>query len=272
MNRCTTLPLAASLALTVLFTSLRVAAQSPAPVETGFINGQVTDGVRKTVYVVYVPRGYSPERQWPVILSLHGGFGDGADGFRPLFYDLPSKGPYTFPQSIIWGGGLGGALTRNPQRFPCLVVWPQMPPGNDVTPWSGPMEDLALRALEEVVETYYGDRNRVYLTGISLGGEGTWRVAADHPDLFAAAMPIAGSLCGSAAKIALKLKSMPVWTFHGDKDSLESVNCTRAQVMALLAAGSTTIHYTEYPGADHPVWDIAYNDPKVIAWLLAQKR
>jgi predicted peptidase len=260
--------------LAVLIASPPAAAQSPAPVETGFINAQVTDGVRKMVYVVYVPRDYVPDKQWPVILCLAGAFTSGADGFRPLFITLPPKGPYSFPNSLIWGGSFGGAVTRNPQRFPCLVVWPQMPRGNDLTGWSGPFEALALQALEEVVTQYNGDRNRLYLTGDSLGGLGTWMVAANHPDLFAAAMPIAGSLCGTSQEmaIAMKLKSLPLWVFCGEKDSGWPVSCTRAQVKAILAAGNTNIQYTEYPGAEHPVWDIAWNDPQVIAWLLAQKR
>jgi predicted peptidase len=222
-------------------------------------------------YIVYVPRNYTRDKQWPVILFLHGAYADAKD-FLPMFGTLPPKGPYPLPGSIVWGGSLGGAVIRNPQRFPCLVVWPQIPRGNTFGPWSGRFETLALQALDEVIANYNGDRNRLYVTGISLGGVGTWNFITDHPDRFAAAMPICG--CGDygAKKIAQAVKSLPIWVFHGDKDSLVSVNCSRALVTAVQAAGNPNLHYTEYPGVDHNCWDIAYNDPQVIEWLLAQHR
>jgi predicted peptidase len=248
MNRYTTLSLAASLALAVLFASPPVAAQSPAPLETGFINGQVTANGITMLYVVYVPEDYSPEKQWPVIMFLAGSGHGGNDGYSPVTDTL------------------GVQLWRHPQMFPCLVMFPQ-PSGDG---WSGRNEDLALQALEEVVQQYHGDRNRLYLTGLSAGGDATWRLASNHPELFAAAMPVAG--CGSAGKAALALKSMPIWVFHGDRDPLEGVSCARAMVAALQAAGNANIHYTEYPGIGHDAWDFAYRDPKVMEWLLAQKR
>src|SRR5262249_51400455 len=114
--------------------------------------------------------------------------------------------------------------------------------------------------------------NRVYLTGLSLGGDGTWRLASDHPDLFAAAMPTATSFFGPTDQRVQALKSMPLWVFHGAADHTTPPQNARKWVAALQAAGSTTVQYTELPGLGHNVWDIAYNDPKVIQWLLAQKR
>jgi predicted peptidase len=269
MNRYTALSLAASLALTVLFGSLTLPAVGD--VETGFINGQVTANGKTMVYVVYVPRDYSPAKQWPVILFLHQSTIEGHDGFLPLFTDLPRGGnatPANIAQSMLTGAGsLGVAVMRNPQRFPCLVVWPELPSAGS---WSGIYNDLALRALEEVVEKYNGDRNRLYLTGISLGGAGTWTLAAVRPDLFAAAMPIAGG--GNPATMAPALKSLPIWVFHGGADMTVSPASDRAMVAAIQAEGNPNIKYTEYPGLGHNVWDMAYDDPAVIAWLLAQKR
>src|SRR5438105_1033472 len=109
MNRRILLSLAASLALTALFASPPGAAQAPASLETGFLNGQVTTSGVTMSYVVYVPWDYAPEKQWPVILFLHGGGADGHDGFKPVV------------------GGLGQQLWLQPQLFPCLVVFPQMP-------------------------------------------------------------------------------------------------------------------------------------------------
>ncbi len=251
-----------------------VAAQSAMPVETGFINGQVTANGRTMLYVVYVPRGYTPEKQWPVILFLAGGFTSGSDGFHPLFIDLPRGANFTGDTRPLLtnAGNLGVAVMRNPQRFPCLVVWPQMPSGNDLTEWTGRFQDLALQALEEVVVKYNGDRNRLTVTGVSLGGDGTWDVATDHPNLFAAAMPIAGQGDYAPKKIAQALKSLPIWAFQGDKDDPNWVRGLRATVAAVQAAGNTNVLYTEFPGLGHNVWDMVYDDPKVIGWLLAQKR
>jgi predicted peptidase len=262
--------------LTTLTAAPPVAAQAAGPVETGFLNGQVTANSRTMRYVVYVPRDYAPEKQWPVILFLHGGFAGGKDGFRPLFLTLPPKGPYPhyLLPAFIWGGSLGGAVTQHPERFPCLVVWPQLPSIGDWVWYIRPYEDLALRVLEEVVQKYNGDRSRLYLTGLSAGGEGTWQIASDHPELFAAAMPVASTELPSllSPKSVQSLKSLPLWVLHGEIDAIAPAAFSRKMVAAIQAAGNTNIRYTEYPGVDHNSWDIAYNDPQVIAWLLAQKR
>jgi predicted peptidase len=246
MNRHTPLSLAASLALTALFASPPVAAQAPASLETGFINGQVKASGITMRYVVYVPSYYSPEKQWPVILFLHGSGAQGIDGFAPVTH------------------ALGLHVWQRPELFPCLVVFPQLPSGD----WSSSNEVPTLQVLEEVVQRYHGDRHRLYLTGLSLGGSGAWQFAYDHPDLFAAAMPVAGC-AGSPPKVAQALKSLPLWVFYGEKNG---PGCARALVAAIRAAGNPNVHYTEYPGIGHDAWDLAYSDPKVIEWLLAQKR
>jgi predicted peptidase len=245
MNRRAILSLAASLALIVLFGSLALPAF--ADVETGFINGKVEANGKTMLYVVYIPRDYSPDKQWPVILFLHGGAAEGTDGYRQVFLY-----------------GLGLELWQFPKRYPFLVVLPQHPnpPG-----WSGSWNDLALQALEEVVTKYGADRTRLYLTGVSSGGRGTWQMASDHPDLFAAAIPIASR--SMSLTIAPALKSLPLWVFHSRGDSPEN---DRALVAAIQAEGNLNIQYTEYPGAVHEVSEITYHDPKVMAWLLAQKR
>jgi predicted peptidase len=227
-----------------------VAADSPGPLETGFINGKVEANGKSLLYDVYVPRDYSPDKSWPVILYLHGDQAQGHDGFRQVFFY-----------------GIGPQLWKQPQRFPCMVLMPQHPlqPG-----WSGSWNDLALRALEEVVEKYGGDRTRLYLTGVSLGGTGTWQMASDHPDLFAAAMPIAST--GVSLKLAPALKALPLWVFHGGRDGVASPQSDRAMVHAIQAEGNPNIQYTEYPMLDHNVWDVTYGNPDVIQWLLAQKR
>src|SRR5207248_1822646 len=138
--------------------------------------------------------------------------------------------------------------------------------------WSGRSAREALQALEEVVQKYHGDRSRLYLTGVSMGGYGTWDIATEHPNLFAAAMPLCGGTSYHTNETAQALKSLPLWVFHGDKDATVPVVNSRALAAAVKAAGNPNVRYTEYPDVDHNCWDIAYNDPKVIEWLFAQKR
>jgi predicted peptidase len=247
MNRQRTFSFAASLALTALIGSLALPAAGD--VATGFIQGKVEAGGTAMRYVVYVPRSFAPDKPWPVILFLHGAAAAGPDGLR----------------SVV--GGLGWSLWQSPGRFPCLMVFPQQAVA---APWSGIANDLALQALEAVVQKYNGDRSRLYLTGISSGGDGTWTLAAAHPELFAAAVPIAGS--GDPAKLAPALKSLPIWAFHGAEDKVVSPRRAQALVAAIQAAGNPNIQYTEYPDNGHNIWQLVYGDAKVIEWLLAQKR
>src|ERR1051326_6271798 len=109
--------------------------------------------------------------------------------------------------------------------------------------WAGVRADLALKALDEVVKKYHGDRGRLYLTGLSMGGFGSWTIAATHPDLFAAVMPICGG--GEPAKMAPALKSLPIWVFHGGADPVVPTQRSRDMVEAIKAAGNTAIKYTE---------------------------
>jgi predicted peptidase len=225
----------------------RNATSDQTTVETGFLNGTAEINGRKMPYVVYVPRNYTPDAQWPVILFLHGSGEIGSDGLRQVTSGI---GPH-----VLW----------NSRRFPCLVVMPQT-----TSSWTGVNIDLALQAADDVSLKYHGDPDRLYLTGLSLGGNGAWNLAYRHPERFAAIVPISG--WGSPATMAPKLKSLPIWVFHGDHDSVVPVKSAREMVAAIQAAGNTNIMYTEYPGADHNVWDRTYDSSKVITWLLSQKR
>ncbi len=227
-----------------------IAGCGDAPTYEGpLVHGTVSIGRQMMKYAVFLPDGYSAGKPWPVILFLHGFNQRGDDGVSQ------TRGIRTF-------------LRRNAERFPCLVVMPQMP--RTSVRWSGAMNDLALKALDEVVRKYHGDRHRLYLTGCSMGGGGCWRMAALHPQLFAAVMPLCGHTDPPAQAPALR--SLPIWAFHGANDPLVPVGYTRAMVNAIRAEGNTRIHYTEYPGVHHNCWDLTYSNPRVIAWLLAQRR
>jgi predicted peptidase len=232
-----------------LLLALLAAPRLSSAVETGFINRTVEEAGKTMPYVVYVPRDYTDRKRWPVILFLHGSGERGDNGLA---------------QTQV---GIGTALRVHPERFPCLVVMPQAPNSGG---WQGESNDLALKALDAVVDKYHGDRSRLYLTGLSMGGFGAWAIAAAHPDRFAALMPICGG--GRPAEMAPALKTLPIWVFHGGADPVVPPQLARDMVEAIKAVGNSTIKYTEYPGVGHNSWEKAYDDPDAIAWLLAQKR
>lgn len=228
--------------------------------ETGFLSRTATVEASTFRYQVYVPPGFSADRSWPVILFLHGAGEGGSDGVR---------------QTRV---GLGPAIRRYPERFPAVVVFPQSPRGH---PWRGPMARLALLALEQTVDEFRGEPERLYLTGVSMGGYGTWRLALEDPHRFAALVPICGGLDVPARRAApipapfleaaRRLRHLPTWVFHGDEDSIIPVSESRIVVEALRASGAP-VRYTEYPGVEHDSWDPAYAEPELMPWLLSQKR
>lgn len=221
------------------------AAETPV---TGFLNRTVTVEGKEHPYVVYLPRDYTPERKWPVILFLHGAGERGTDGLK---------------QSQV---GIGTALRFFPERFPAVVVMPQCLPGER---WADGMADVALKALDDTIQRYQGDPNRIYLTGLSMGGAGSWYLGTAHPQRFAAIVSICGR--GDIPGIVTALKDKPVWIVVGDQDQAQTVQFAREVHQALKSGGSTTVRYTEYPGVGHNSWDKAYAEPELATWLFAQR-
>ena len=236
-------------ALALLAAGVPAQAQGAGAVPTGFIDKTLTVEGKSYPYVVYVPRGYTADRKWPVVLFLHGAGERGEDGLK---------------QTQV---GLGGAIRVFPERFPAIVVMPQCPTGKRFTE---AVADAVIRQLDRAMREYSIDPDRQYLTGLSMGGYGTWAIAAQHPDRFAALAPVCGG--GDPAMMAPKLKHLPIWVFHGDQDQAVPVSRSRDMVEALKAAGSTTVRYTEYPGVGHNSWDAAYSDRALAEWLFQQKR
>lgn len=233
-------------------------------VETGFVDRSVdVDGVARP-YQVYVPREYAGARPWPVILSLHGSGERGADGL------------------IQTEVGLGSAIRRHRDRYPAIVVFPQVPAGMT---WQGSPGVVAMAALDATLSEYRTDRSRVYLTGLSMGGRGAWHLAWNNPQRFAALAVICAPMVaypGSppiAAKsgdddyraLASRLSAIPAWIFHGSADSVVPVEHSRRMAAALEAAGGD-VRYTEFEGVDHNSWDPAYQLEDFPAWLFAQRR
>lgn len=190
----------------------------------------------------------------PVILFLHGAGEMGRDGVA---------------QTTV---GIGPAIRKNPERFPALVVFPQASHGYG---WRERNLSEALSALDDVMRDHHVDEDRVYVTGISMGGYGAWAAALQQPERFAAVVPICGGLDPSAGfpliEAAARLKHLPHWVFHGEADNIIPVLQSRMMVDALRLAGCD-LRYTEYPRVKHNSWDPAYAEPELMPWLLAQRR
>lgn len=215
---------------------------------TGFLFETVTVGGVERRYAVYVPREYTPETKWPVLVFLNGSGECGTDGQKQLAV------------------GLGPAVMFNASSWPFIMVFPQKP--DQPSLW-GAHDELVLAELRETMEKYSADSERVYLTGLSQGGRGTWEIGAKHADVFAAIVPICG--WGDPATMAPALKDMPVWAFHGEKDDVVKPRGTREMVEAIEKLGGTP-KMTIFPDANHNSWDRAYRTEGLPGWLLEQRR
>lgn len=212
----------------------------------------LVDGIL-TRYRVYVPPAAAAPL--PVILFLHGAGESGQDDVLPTTV------------------GIGPAIDAAPERFPALVVFPQASRGYG---WRGFNLDAAVAALDDVEREFTTDRERVYVTGISMGGYGTWLLGVQQPERFAALVPVCGGLDRGAggltpARAARRLAGIPQWVFHGDADDVIAVDESRVMVQALRAAGAA-VRYTEYAGVRHNSWDRAYAEPELMPWMFAQRR
>ncbi len=195
-------------------------------------------------HLLYLPAGYGKDgggKLWPVVLFLHGSGESGHDLQR-----VKKHGP---PKLVSQG-----------VQFPFILVSPQADHG-----WK-PAE---LGQLLDSIEAHYAvDRSREYVTGLSMGGFGTWNMLAAFPNRFAAAVMICG---GGKPEYAAKIKSTPLWVFHGEKDNVVPIKEARADVDALKKAGGE-VHFTTYPNAKHDSWTATYNNPKVYRWMLEHRR
>lgn len=199
-------------------------------------------------YVIYIPAQYDmdPSHRWPVIVSMHGSGECGKDGLRHTRVGLPHT------------------IAARPTRFPFITVMPQA----HARWFRGAEADAVWRILEAVHEEYRTDRDRVYLTGFSMGGFGAWELAMAKPDLVAAIVPI----CGVAPKPFLwNIRHLPVWAFHGALDENVPVSGSREAVAELKRLGVEP-KYTEYPDLGHTCWNKAYGTEALWAWLLQQRR
>jgi predicted peptidase len=238
--------------------------------ETGFLDRTTTIQAVSYKYQVFVPEDWTPRRKWPVILALHGAGERGDDGL--LQTDV----------------GIGTAIRSNRSAFEAIVIMPQCAKNHW---WSlPPMDDLAMAALAEATKEFHGDPQRIYLTGLSMGGYGAWHLAEKYPGSFAAMVVICGGIRPPAAAqkaipelarltppdtpatylAAAKLVGKtPVWIFHGADDDIIPVTESQRMAEAMKQVGAE-VHYTEYPGVRHPSWNKAYDEPKLFPWLFSK--
>jgi predicted peptidase len=253
----------------VIFFCLFLLSAAARTAETGFLNRTVKIGTETYRFQVYVPKDWSKKQKWPVILFLHGAGERGDDGL------------------IQTEVGIGTAIRRYSERFPAVVVFPQC--RRNVW-WTEPaMEEQALKTLDQSIKEFNGDAERTYLTGISMGGYGTWSIASKHPGRFAALAPVCGGIRIPAraqvpealknqpagadpyAETAKKIGQTPVWIFHGGDDSVVPPGESRKMTEALKAVNGD-VRYSEYDKVNHNSWDKAYAEKELMTWMLGKRR
>jgi predicted peptidase len=255
-------------ALTFVFLGWAALTAASPPPATGFLARTLVLGKRAVHYQVYVPAAYTPRQTWPLVLFLHGSGERGADNLAQL------------------REGLAPAIRAHAHWFPLLAVFPQAPADGR---WRDATEQDVMRIVDAVAAEWKTDRDRTYVVGMSMGGYGAWQLAMDHPDRFAAVVPVCGGILAPPrepellgvevpdpagdpyAQIAQAVARLPIWIFHGAEDPVVPVAESRHMVKDLAARGGAP-RYTEYPFVGHDAWDPAFNSPDLWDWLLRQRR
>jgi len=201
--------------------------------------------IQETQYLLYLPEGYERDttKQWPLMIFLHGSGESGVDLEKVKVHG---------PAKLIEAG----------KKFPFIVVSPQAPPQ---TGWKS---DVLKALLDDLKKKLRVDRDRVYLTGLSMGGFGTWDLAEKYPDEFAGIAPICGG--GDVGKV-WKLRHMPVWCFHGAKDNVVPIASSQIMVDSLRKF-NPGVKFTIYPELEHNSWEVTYNNDSLYDWFLSQKK
>ena len=207
-------------------------------------------------YTLFLPKGYDAngKKKWPLMMFLHGSGERDGNVWRVNFH-----GPTKY-------------IEKHPD-FPFILVSPQCSPG---CKWS---DDSLLGLLDEVIAKNRVDTNRVYLTGLSMGGYGTWSLATTYPERFAAVAPICGGEGNIGIVLSLHddnkkkdaLKRLPIWAFHGAKDNVVDVTESERMVALMKKAGNRNVKLTIYPEVTHNSWTRTYDNPELYEWFLKYK-
>jgi predicted peptidase len=225
-------------------------AHADLPPNPGIQRGQTLDTTvsvpAKLNYLIYLPKDYAKDKQkkWPVLVFLHGSGERGSDLNKVKFHGPPK------------------IVETEKKDLPFIIVSPQCPDGE----WWKPVSVIGL--VDEVLAKYRADADRVYLTGLSMGGFGTWQTACEFPDRFAAIAPVCG---GGIMYQAQMLKNVPVWAFHGEKDQAVPFQESVKMCSAVQQFGGNA-KLTLYPTLTHDSWTATYANAELYMWLLSHKR
>ena len=210
-------------------------------------NQMLEKEITKTIrlqYLLFLPADYeNKSEKWPMILFLHGA-GERGDNLSQVKVHGPPK------------------LINNGENFPFIIVSPQCPEDK----WWD--TDVLNELLKDVMKSYRVDKNRIYLTGLSMGGYGTWDMAQKYPSRFAAIAPICGS---GNPELVERIKHLPIWVFHGAKDKVVPVKKSQDMVDALKKVGGN-VKFAIYPEAGHDSWTETYSNPALYDWFLKHNR
>lgn len=243
---CTTVVFSMALSLCLLISSF--AEQPASPPTKKQQEMKFEKRIVKTVklnYLLYLPKNYNTKEKFPLILFLHG-MGERGDDLNKLkVHGIPK-------------------IVEQKDDFPFIAVSPQCPADS----WWTAETDALNALLKDVVKKYSVDKKRIYLTGLSMGGFGTWSLAIAYPEWFAAIVPICGG--GDPEKVSA-IKDIPVWVFHGAKDNLVKLEQSERMVNALKQIGGN-VKFTVYPDAEHDSWTATYDNPELYEWLLQQSK
>lgn len=233
--------------------------------ETGLLYRSLEVGGVERRYAVYVPREYRDGQAWPCIIFLNGSGECGEDGQRQLTQGL-------FP-----------AMINAPADWPFVVIFPQKP--TRASTWAD-HDAYVMATLERTRREVSIDAGRIYLTGLSQGGAGTWAIGAKHPEMFAAIAPVCGF--GDGEAVGPALREMPIWAMHGEKDDVVPIGQSEKLVNA--AAGQRTVElnpasgsslkpgtksplrFSRFADLNHGCWDRAYRDMELGEWFLSFRR
>lgn len=231
------------------------------PTEQHLQGNFVSESGREMRYMVWLPDGY----------------GDDNDRRYPLIYFLHGSGDADYDSTFVASFGLPAVLTlgEQPDEFDFVVVSPQAEPGT--TWYAGGQPEVVDELLQEMLDTYLVDPDRVYLTGLSMGGYGSWHIATHYPERYAAMASLSGSGYQQAqppeADFACRLAEVPVWVIHGEQDTIADYGAVRSQVEDWEELCDTEVKWTTYPDEGHfGTYETAYRDPAFYEWLLGQGR
>lgn len=219
---------------------------------------------KKLFYRYHEPKKFESGKKYPLVILLHGAGERGYNNWSQLKHGASNI--------LDFAERNGEEIFFVAGQVPFNGRWVDRP-GQAQSPKAKQVPDaklpLALALADQLIKDKPVDVARVYVTGLSMGGHGTWQALLTRPDFFAAAIPICG--WGDVSQAA-KLKDVPIWCFHGDQDPAVAVRCSRDMVAAIKAAGGTKVQYREYPGVGHDSWTATYRDDSVLKWLFSQKK